>query len=135
MTKRSVPFRDSSKVETTPRFAGSQRESGAAHTDISSLLLNGSLTRKRLLRRVSAERPKERKAAARLLFCHLLRGFSGLLRQRIGCVEIEIQIQNVHARFAEETELTAFAVVLNERAHLLLTHPTLFGDTGHLKLS
>ena len=41
---------------------------------------------------------------------------------RVNSVQIEIQVEHVHAGFAEEAELAAFGVLLDQRAHVLLAH-------------
>ena len=50
------------------------------------------------------------------------------------CVQIEIEIEHIHSRFAEQAELPAFRVLLHQRPHVLLAHSALVGDSRNLKL-
>lgn len=51
----------------------------------------------------------------------------------MGCVEIEVQFENVDARFTQEAELPAFGMLRNQIADIGFANPALFRHSGHLK--
>ena len=47
-------------------------------------------------------------------------------------VQIEIQLQDIHARFAKQTKLPSFHVILDQRPDALLTHVSRLGNARNL---
>ena len=57
-----------------------------------------------------------------------------LLVHRTDGVQIEIEIEYIHARLAQKSKLPPFRVLLHERPHVLLAHSALVGHARNLKL-
>ena len=49
-------------------------------------------------------------------------------------INVQIEVEDVHTGFAEESKLAAFCVFLHQRPHFLLAHAALTSYTGNLKL-
>lgn len=52
---------------------------------------------------------------------------------RVGRVESEVELEDIHAGFAEKSELPTGRVAPHQRAHLLLAHSALAGHARDLK--
>src|SRR6266436_1599935 len=50
-------------------------------------------------------------------------------------VEIQIQLQNIHARFAKESQITALRMSLDKRAHVFFFHVARMSNTVNLEFS
>ena len=48
-------------------------------------------------------------------------------------IEIEIQFQNIHTRFAKESQVPALGVFLHQGAHVLFFHSALPGHMRYLE--
>ena len=61
-------------------------------------------------------------------------GAAFFLMHRVGSIQIEIQVEHVHARLSQKSKLAAFGVLLHQRAHVLLPHASLVGHSRNLKI-
>ena len=52
----------------------------------------------------------------------------------MGSIQIEIEIQYVHARLSQKSKLAAFHVLLHKGPYVLLAHSSLVGHPRDLKL-
>ena len=50
-------------------------------------------------------------------------------------VQIQVQFEDVHARFPEETEVALFGVFLDERGYIAFAHSAFARNTRYLELS
>ena len=48
-------------------------------------------------------------------------------------IEIEIQFQNIHTRFAKESQVAVLPMFLDERAHVFFFHSAFPGNTRYLE--
>ena len=48
-------------------------------------------------------------------------------------IEIEIQFQDIYARFAKESQVAIFPVLLYKRAHVFFLHAAFPGHTRYLE--
>ena len=53
---------------------------------------------------------------------------------RVGCVQIEIQVEYVHARLSQKSKLSSFRVLLHKRPYVLFAHSALMNHARNLKL-
>ena len=51
----------------------------------------------------------------------------------MGCVQSQIQLKNIYAGLAQNTELSAQSVLRDEATHFRFAHATFARDTRHLK--
>src|ERR1700689_2826536 len=59
----------------------------------------------------------------------------GALVNRVGGVEIKIEIEHIDASLAEKTKLAALCMPRHGRTHILLAHAALLRHARNLKLS
>src|SRR4029077_2126591 len=57
------------------------------------------------------------------------------LSRRMKTVEIQIQLQNIHARFAKESQVAALRMSLDKRAHVFFFHAARMSNTVNLEFS